>query len=820
MSKVGTEGGSAESNRWSGFLSEVGNAMNMWCLALAMVVLLTACGSPEERKAEYRLRAQEYMQSANYPKARVALRNVLKIDPKDAEAYYLFARVEEEEKNWRNAVQLYQEVVQLAPEHTGALIMLGKYYLEARLLEQVLKVSETVLKKDPQHPQARALQIAAQVASTNDAVAAIPQAEALLKEFPTEPDVAILLATLYSHQQRYRDAEVLLRHALDVHPTSLDLLNNLDKTLMLAKDTAGVETLIRYMIQIHPKSFDHRLRLARLYSEQGTDDKAETVLREAVALEPDSVARRLTLADFLMRKRDASIAEQALLDAVTHLPNSTDMQLGLAGFYAKGGQVAKARERYMAIVDRYKEKPAALDANVRLAELDLIAGNRVEAERRVEEVLKQNPRSADALILSGRMALAKRNGKDAVQAFRTVLHDQPDKGTVQFLLGQAYELTGETNLAKESFERAVALYPDQVDAKRSLAVLESKSGRYQQARSRLDDLLKQRPDDLAALEMMMTLDLVTKNWKGAEQTLSQLRRASHNSYVAFLAEGRLHEAERRFEESSQAYERAMSLAPGESEPMVSFVKLAVARGQAHHAIARLESLLVTSPDHPIAHGLLGEVLAIVGRFSEAESQFREAVRLNPRWTTPWLEWAGLWRSQKKPDMAAQVLQEGLQANPESEELQMLMAAVYSDGAHIDAAIGSYEAVLRLNRKNVLAANNLAAILVDYKRDQASLEKAFALSRDFEKEAPHPLFLDTLAWVRFKMGQQEEALRLMKSAVEKSPETAILNFHLGVAFFQAGQSTEARYHLTKALKSSEPFPGRQEAEQVLAQITRG
>ena len=794
--------------------------MNVRYLALAMVLILTACGSPEERKAEYRLRAQGYIQAANYPKARVALRNVLKIDPKDAEAYYLFARVEEEEKNWRNAVQLYQEVVQLAPDHTGALITLGKYYLEARLSEQVVKVADTVLKKDPKQPQARALQIAVEVTSTNDAGAAISKAQALSKEFPTEPDVAILLATLYSHQQRYRDAEGLLRQALEAHPTSLDLLNNLDRTLTLAKDTAGVEALIRYMIEIHPKSFDHRLRLARLYSEQGANDKAEAALREAVALEPDNVARRLTLADFLMTKRDARVAEQALLDAIAHLPNSTDMQLGLAGFYARSGQVAKARERYMAIADQYKEKPAGLDASVRLAELDLIAGKRVEAERRVEDVLKQNPRSSDALILSGRIALGKRNGKDAVQAFRTVLHDQPDKGAVQYLLGQAYELTGETSLAKESFERAVALYPDQVEAKRSLAVLESKNGRYHQARGRLDDLLKQRPDDLAALEMMMTLDLVTQNWKDAEQTLSHLRRASRNSYVASLAEGRLYEAQRRFDESSQAYERAMSLAPGESEPMVSFVKLAVARGHASHAIARLESLLATSPDHPIAHGLLGEVFAIVGRYSEAESRFREAVRLNPRWTTPWLEWAGLWRSQKKPDTAVQVLQEGLHANPDSEELQMLLAAVYSDAGHIDSAISSYEAVLRLNSKNVLAANNLAAMLVDHKRDQASLEKAFALSRDFEKEAPHPLFLDTLAWVRLKMGQQEEALRLMKSAVERSPNTAILNFHLGVAFFQTGQSTEARHYLTKALKSSEQFQGRQEAEQVLAQITRG
>ena len=129
-------------------------------IIVIMAVALVACGGPEERKAKYRAQAQEYLEAGNYPKARVALRNVLKIDPKDADAYFLFAQVEEKEKNWRNAVVLYQEVVRLVPDHTGALIILAKYYLEARLTEEVVSTADKVLAKDPQHPQAKALKIA------------------------------------------------------------------------------------------------------------------------------------------------------------------------------------------------------------------------------------------------------------------------------------------------------------------------------------------------------------------------------------------------------------------------------------------------------------------------------------------------------------------------------------------------------------------------------------------------------------------------------------------------------------------------------------
>lgn len=148
---------------------------------------------------------------------------------------------------------------------------------------------------------------------------------------------------------------------------------------------------------------------------------------------------------------------------------------------------------------------------------------------------------------------------------------------------------------------------------------------------------------------------------------------------------------------------------------------------------------------------------------------------------------------------------------------MLLASAHYEHGQIDLAMAAYETTLRLNPRNVLAANNLAVLLVDHKGDASSLQRAFALSRDFDKEAPHPLFIDTLGWVRFKMGQQEEAIRLMKDAVAKSPNISVLNYHLGMAFFQSGKRAEARTYLSKALKNSDSFEGRREAEQALAQI---
>ncbi|MEP6890521.1 MAG: tetratricopeptide repeat protein, partial [Nitrospirota bacterium] len=152
-------------------------------IIVLVAVALVACDGPEDRKAKYRMRAQEYLEAGNYQKARVALRIVLKIDPKDADAYLLFAQVEEKEKNWRNAVSLYQEVVQIVPDHTSALITLAKYYLEARLTDQVVSTVDKVLAKDPQHPQANALKIAV-LAVEGQLSDAMTKAEALWSQFP------------------------------------------------------------------------------------------------------------------------------------------------------------------------------------------------------------------------------------------------------------------------------------------------------------------------------------------------------------------------------------------------------------------------------------------------------------------------------------------------------------------------------------------------------------------------------------------------------------------------------------------------------------
>jgi len=786
-------------------------------VALALVFTLLSCGGPQERTAQYRMRAQEYLQAGNFSKARVALRNALKIDSKDAEAYFLMAQIEEKEKNWRNAVANYQRVVELVPDHRGALITLAKYYLEARLTDQVNQAAEKVLAKHVADPQASALKIA--VLAQQDRIAqAVAQAEDLSRRYPSEPDVAILLATLYGHQQRLHDAKTVLRRAIKAHPHHIDLLQNLKTVLVTAHDAPAAEVVLHQLIEEEPTVLDHQLKLAWFYTQQEALDQAEAVLREASKLFAENEQTWLALTDFLAMWKGREAAETALRDALRQLPYSIKVHLALAALYERHKDYASARAIYDTLLKQYDKKATGLEVQVKIAQLDFTSGRMDEAERRLAEVLKVNPRLADGLILQGQMALTRRNGKEAVQAFRTVLRDQPELAHVQYLLGQAHVLAGEAPLARDSFERAATLYPGHVDAMLALAMLDSQQGQFQRSRARLEEVLKKQPAHFMALEMLFAVDLSTRDWIQAKATAARLRLAVGESPVAFMAEGRLHEAQGHMGKAIASFERATLINPEAPEPLLALIRLEVSQKQIDRARLRLGKLVTTRPDHPYVHGLLGELSALTGRQDEAGAHFREATRVNPTWITPWLNWATLALSQGTPEAAGRILEEGLAVNEMSEELHMFLASVLANQGRIDEAIAAYGMVLRTNPRNVFSANNLAALLADYKGDAASLERAFALSRDFEKDIPHPLFLDTLGWVRFKMGQQEDALRLFKQALAKAPSLPALNYHLGTALYQSGQKEEAKVYFSKALRSTESFQGRQEAEQLLAETS--
>ena len=115
-----------------------------------------------------------------------------------------------------------------------------------------------------------------------------------------------------------------------------------------------------------------------------------------------------------------------------------------------------------------------------------------------------------------------------------------------------------------------------------------------------------------------------------------------------------------------------------------------------------------------------------------------------------------------------------------------------------ACYDAYERSLRYNKDNILTLNNYAYFL---SLDSVALERALVMSsRVVELTGSNPTYLDTHAWVLFKLGRTDEAKRIMQQAIaldgQKSTELLV---HYGDILFALKEYFLAETYWRKALE---------------------
>jgi Flp pilus assembly protein TadD len=148
-----------------------------------------------------------------------------------------------------------------------------------------------------------------------------------------------------------------------------------------------------------------------------------------------------------------------------------------------------------------------------------------------------------------------------------------------------------------------------------------------------------------------------------------------------------------------------------------------------------------------------------------------------------------------------------------------LAALYERQGRIDDAIRQYQVVHEKSPRYDVAANNLAMLLVTYRKDRASLDRARTLTERFAK-SDSGLLLDTHGWVMFKLGQFTEALPVLERAAQRAPDSKVIRYHLAMAQLKTGLRDKARDNLEHALAAPATFSGVDEARTALASLGGG
>jgi tetratricopeptide (TPR) repeat protein len=786
--------------------------------AVCVSMAVSGCGGAQSRKAKHLEKGESFLAEGNLEKARVEFRNALQIVPTDSQARYENGVVDEKLGNLREAAQFYQGAIDSDADAVRARTNLGRLYL---LTGSPDKALATVAPGFAKHPDDAGLLTVRAAARTQlkDPAGALEDAERAVKLAPTDEDAISVLAGIYRAQGQTDKALALLQSAIKQSPNTIELrlvLAQLDASLNRPDE---VEAQLTELVKLRPADKSHRLRLAQFYARADQVDAAEKVLREAVAAIPGEHELKTALIDFLATRRTREAAEQELTTLIAADPKDEQLKFLQADFYERGKEFPKAEQVYRGIIAADGVAGQGLAARNRLAALRVQLNDVPGAEKLIAEVLAASPRDNDALTMRGNLALAQKDPRTAIADLRAVLRDQPNSVGVMRSLARAHLANGEQALAEETMRRALEIAPADTGTRLDLAQMLAQFGKPDQAKPIIDALVKQHPNDTQALDLQFRVALATKDLVTAKSAADALVATQPKSALGVFYQGEIAENDKHFDEALRLYTAALALEPETLQPLEGSARVLAQMKRLPDALKLLDEYIDRYPKVPFPPNLKGELLLANQRASDSMPAFKLAIDRDPTWWMPYRNLA-IAEAVANNDSTAAIatLKAGIAKAAVPEMLDVELASLYERSGRVDEAVQVYENALRTNAKSDLVANNLAMLLVTYRKDAASLDRAKELVSRFSG-SPNPAFLDTYGWVLYKRGEANAAVTTLQDVLAKAPNATVTLYHLGMAQALAGERDAARDSLTRSLQSGRNFLGIEEAKATLDKLAK-
>ena len=782
---------------------------------LLVCATLAACSGPEARTGRYLERGQAWLEQDKPEKARVEFRNALQLSPNSADVRYRNGMVEERLGEYARALTLYLAAVEADAKHDDARARAARLYMFGGAPDRAMETLQPGLEARPDSVPLLAIRAAVK-GRLKDPAGAIADGEHALRIAPGDEATIIVLAGLYSANERSDDARTLLEGSLAKLPKSTDLRDVLAQYYAQHNDVAKAEQVLLDLVKLQPKQAAARVTLARFYVAAGRIEDAERTMREAIRDLPENGALPTSLVLLLAEKRGLPAAEAELRTMIAKQPREYDLQFMLGRYLEQEKQYDQAEALYRKVIEAEGRKGPALVARDRIAAMYVQQNRRTDDARvLVAEVLTENPRDNEALMIRSSMELASNDAKAAVVDLRALARDHPENVGVQRQLARAYLMSGEGQLGEDLLKQVVANNPKEAGARFDLAQYYLQGGRPLQARSLTDALVQQDPKSRDYQQAAFKAAMAGKDYTAAAAAVAAIDAAAPGMPIGPFLAGVLADGQGKGEEAVRQYVRALEIEPKAQEPLSAAVRQLVLQKKSDKALQLVDGINAKVPDYAFGLNLRGELLASEQHWPEARASFESASKAAPQWWQPYRNLALAHIGQKDAEGALQVLKEAAGRLEQSEPVAVDLATLLQRMGRQDDAIAAYEALVAKHPESELGANNLAMLLVTYRSDAGSLKRAGELAARFA-QSKNADYLDTRGWVLLKQGRAPEAVPVLEQAVAVAPDVAATRYHLALAQFAAGQKQVARDNLERALRANKDFDGVTDARAKLAE----
>ncbi len=396
--------------------------------------------------------------------------------------------------------------------------------------------------------------------------------------------------------------------------------------------------------------------------------------------------------------------------------------------------------------------------------VQLEQNNRETAKIEFKNALRLAPDLPEALYQMAIILEAERNWPKLEQHLTKLLKKSPDHVKGRLMLTNYYIGTGNIDAAKTHIKYLLKIAGDDLDVRVTNVGVLYRDGDTEAAKKENDLILKDFPKSVDALFFKAMDQIQNEDYSSALETLNKGIADAPDSLPLNLTKIKVLEHLSDWPAMVKVYEHLMELYPENAAPATSLSQGYASRNELDKAIAVLENFAIKNSSIEFFTQTVALVQKTQGA-DAAESKLAEYINTYPELEQLRIVQADL---HLKTD----------RTNKATSDLEALLATTKSDEIKL-ACLGRLAKLDLLNGNNELAQQRTAKIL----KIDSHNETGNALS----------------AHMLIKEGKPLEAIKLIRSALRSTPESAELLYTLGKAHESQEQWELAEENYGKAVK---------------------
>jgi putative PEP-CTERM system TPR-repeat lipoprotein len=587
-------------------------------------------------------------------------------------------------------------------------------------------------------------------------------------------------------------AEPAFRKALEIDKTYYPAQMELTAARIRAGDMPGAKVQFEALRALAPDQIPTLFLQAQIAYYDKDYAKSRDVTQRILRVQPENVGALQMLSALEWQAGSPVLAARPLETALKIDPDLPDARINLAHVYLRLGQPTRALEIVKPLTDFTPAPGRALavaaEASLQLNRLDdaeelftraaagapndaqsrtalaltrLAKGDAVNAFTQLQTLAAQTKEVyADAALISARLRRGELDA--ALAAADSMLRKAPDNAATHELRGRVFVARDELGPARQAFEKALSLEPRQLSATFSLAAIDLREKKPEQALKRADDFVKADPGNYAAL--LFLADLRRQAGAAPAEIQDALQRAVSAApkegaprvkLIEFLA------GQNQVTAARTAAQEAVAAVPNDVQVIDALGQMQLAAGDRQQALTTFRSITNIDANNAGAHVRMAEVHRANGEMGAAVAELRRAIELAPRLQAARVSLVEILVGQKRPKEAIEIAKALQRREPTAAGGYLLEGGVYRKQKEHEAAAAAY----RLGLQQAIDRSELAF----------NFFGSLVLS-----------------------GKRKEAERFALEWLDKNPGDGALRYYLGEFYMTDGALPTAEIHLTKAL----------------------